>query len=534
MRILAAALVFAAGAVWASAPLGAPRQHELRFAISSDPKSFDPLQVAESNGELIRYLTGGVLVRIDRYTGRLEPELAESWSLSDGGRAIAFRLRGDLRFSDGAPLTSADIARTMREALDPTAASPAGDAFLSASGPPRIEIRSGRDIEIRYKEPKPGLDRLFDQLAIAPRERGARLPASAGAYFVGEYRPGAEIVLRKNPWYWKHDANGARLPYFDSIRIDIEGNRDIELSRFERGEVALVSGLDPDRFERLAKTRPGSAHDLGPSLDSEFLWLNMAPAPGLAPWKRKWFQSTAFRHAVSGAIHREDIVRIVYKGHAHSAAGPISTANRLWFNAALKPLAYSSAAIQPLLAAGFHLSGGVLKDPEGHDVEFSLITNAGNRERERMAALIQSDLSRIGIRMNIVTLDFPSLIERIAKTGAYEACLLGFANVAEDPMEEMNVWLSSGAQHAWWPRQKTPATPWEARIDELEMEQASTGSAAKRKQALDEMQRIVAAEEPIIYLVNPDYLYAASPALKGLRPAALPPQLFWNIEWLRF
>ena len=82
-----------------------------------------------------------------------------------------------------------------------------------------------------------------------------------------------------------------------------------------------------------------------------------------------------------------------------------------------------------------------------------------------MAALIQADLSKIGIRVNIVTLELAALIERLSRTSQYEACLLGFTNMAEDPNDQMNVWLSSGPQHAWWPAQKSPATEWEARVD---------------------------------------------------------------------
>jgi peptide/nickel transport system substrate-binding protein len=532
-RVIVAALMtaFAAGA--SDVPSN-PGGRELRFSIPGDPRSFDPLHAAlESSGELIRYLTGGVLMRVDRATDGAMPELAESWRMLDGGRAIAFRLREGLRFSDGSPLTTADVARTLTSALDPKEASPTGDTFQSAGGAPKIEVRSPRDIVIRYAAVKPGLDRLFDQLAIAPKDRAARLPATSGSYFVAEYKPGSAIILRRNPWYWKHDGSGARLPYFDSIRIDIQGNRDIELARFERGEIDLIAGLDPETFDRLAKAKPGMAHDVGASLDSEFLWFNQAPSASVPEWKRKWFASAAFRRAISASIHREDLIRIAYKGHAHAAAGPVSTANRFWFNARLKPLAYNASAAQALLAAGFTLRNGVLRDASGHAVEFSLITNAGNREREKMAALIQSDLSRIGVRVNIVTLDFGSLIERIAKTGAYEACLLGFANVDEDPIEEMNVWLSSGAHHAWWPLEKSPATAWEARIDQLEMAQASESSRALRKKALDEMQEIVSAQQPIVYLVNPDYLYAISPAVKGVKPGITPPQLLWNVEWLR-
>src|SRR5579862_3287801 len=108
------------------------------------------------------------------------------------------------------------------------------------------------------------------------------------------------------------------------------------------------------------------------------------------------------------------------------------------------------------------MKGGVLRDRQGHPVEFAVITNAGNLAREKMAAMIQQDLAAIGIKLNVVTLDFASLIERLTKTYAYEACLLGLSNVDLDPNLQMNVWLSSASNHQWNPNQKAPATPWEA------------------------------------------------------------------------
>ncbi len=100
-------------------------------------------------------------------------------------------------------------------------------------------------------------------------------------------------------------------------------------------------------------------------------------------------------------------------------------------------------------------------------------------------------------------------------------------------MEALNVWMSSGGHHAWWLREKAPATPWEARIDELEKIQASSGSRDVRKKAFDEVQLIAEQQEPIIYLVNPDSLCAIAPRVKGAQPSATPPQIWWNVEWLR-
>ena len=127
----------------------------------------------------------------------------------------------------------------------------------------------------------------------------------------------------------------------------------------------------------------------------------------------------------------------------------------------------------------------VLCDREGHPVEFSLITNSGNKARERMSAMIQQDLAAIGIKMNLVTLDFRSLIERISQNLRYEACLLGLTNYDLDPNSQMNVWLSSASNHQWYPNQPKPATAWEAEVDRLMQAQASTVAREKRKEYFD-------------------------------------------------
>ena len=504
--------------------------------MAGDPaKTFDALQVSDEPSEVIRYLTGGVLVRMNHVN---RPTAARrswptSWKLADGGRAMRFHLRTGLQILRWRGSHADDVARTLNTALDPKRASPAGDTFRSAQGDPEVLVASPLEITIRYPQPKPGLDRLFDTLSIVPAS-AARLPASAGPFFISEYRPGDYVRLARNPNYWKRDAAGRRMPYLDSIHIDIQPNHEIELTRFLRGEIQLINKMQPEGFDRVAKEMPAAARNLGASLDSEFLWFNQADSSAVPEWKRKWFASVVFRQAISASIRRDDLARIVYRGHAHAAAGPFSPSNRFWFNASLKPLRFDpQTALRSLAGEGFVLRDGILRDRDAHAVEFSVITNSGNRAREAMAAVIQEDLKKIGVQVNIVTLDFSSLIGRIAKTSQYEACLLGFSNVEIDPIEQMNIWLSSGPQHQWRPLQKTPATPWEAQIDKLELLQASEPSRELRKKAFDEVQRIVVEQAPFIYLVNPDYLTAISPSLRGVQAVTAPPQILWNVESLR-
>ena len=508
-------------------------QNQLRFCIGAQPTTFDPLQVADAPSETVRYLTGGVLVRLDRGSQQLIPELATSWTINRTGNAITFVLRENVRFSDGTPFDARDVAYTMERLMDPNLHSPTGDAFRSSNGKVATKIDGKYRITITFPAPVVGLDQLFDQVAILSSQSPHKEMAVLGPYYVAENKAGAYLLLKKNTNYWKHDATGRQLPYIDSIRLDIQQNRDVELLRLVRGEIEFINSLTGQQFDQLKSKAPQMVFDAGVSLDSEQMWFNQVVAAPLPGYKKAWFASTRFRRAISAAIHRDDLARVVFHGHAQPAVSLVSPANKFWFNSRLQPHSFDSkAALQWLAQDGFHLDNGVLRDSSGHEVEFSLITNAGNKERELMAAMIQQDLSAIGVRLNVVTLDFPSLIERISHSYNYEACLLGFVNDELDPNAQMTVWLSSADNHQWNPNQKSPATEWEAEIDRLMREQASTLDMKKRKQAVDRVQEIVWEQEPFIYLVNKHAMSAVSPNLHNARPAVLRPQVYWNIDEL--
>ena len=507
---------------------------ELRFCLRSDPKTFDPLLVEDDNSEAVRYLTGGVLIRVHRLKQELMPELASSWKIDNQGRRITFRLRHDVKFSDGTPFSSADVAYTMTHLMDPALHSPTADPFRSSAAPPQIATASDDTVSITFAAPVAGLERLFDQVAILSSRSPQKIKAVLGPFYVAEYSPGVEVVLKRNPHYWKVDAKGRPLPYLDRIRLQIQQNRDLELVKFRRGEVDLIPSVDADMFDRIQKEAPSSAVDAGVSLDAEMFWFNQLPTAPLPAYKRAWFASKEFRRAISEAINREDICKVVYKGHARPAEGPVSPANHFWFNRELKPHPHDPvSAKRRFEQAGFRLRGEALYDPEGRPVEFSVITNAGNRARERIAALIQQDLKQIGIRLNVVTLDFPSFIERITQSFRYEASLGGLNNIDLDPNGEMNVWLSTAANHQWNPNQKTPATEWEAEIDKLMRAQAAEPRADVRKRLFDRVQQIVWEQAPFLYLVNKNSLMAFSPRLQNVAPASLNPEAYWNVDVLQ-
>ncbi len=510
---------------------------ELRFTLRADPKTFNPLLVVDEPSEQIRYLTGGFLVRMNRLTQQLEPELATTWKVSEAGRRIDFDLRPGVLFSDGASFSCHDVVFTFQQLMDPALHSPLGDIFRPTPGPFHAHCTTNKftddSVTLRFAAPIAALAWQFDQVAILSAKSSGKDPAVLGPFWLAENRPGSYILLRKNRRYWKKDDKGAQLPYLDSIRLDVQQNRDTELLRFRRGELDLIPKIDPELFDRLSKEFPEAVVDAGPSLDWELVILNQSPQSPLPEYKKNWFRSTDFRRAISDAINREDLCRIVYRGHARPAGGPVSPANRFWLNGAVKPHDYSvQSALRRLETAGFRKQGTTLLDRDGHLVEFSIITNAGSKLHERMMSLMQQDLAKLGIKLNTVTLDFSSLIERISRTFNYEACLMAFANIGLDPNEQMNVWLSSAANHQWNPNQNTPASTWEAEIDKLMKAQNSALDNNKRKVAFDRVQQIVSEQAPFIYLVYPNSLSAISRRVQNVHPASLSPQLFWNADRL--
>ena len=508
---------------------------ELKFFLRSEPKTFNPALVADDSSEAIRYLTGGVLLRLNRQTQAVEPELAVAWNVSRDGRTISFQLRQGVRFSDGTPFSASDVKYTMDQLMDPVLHSPTGDAFRSSEGTVRSSISAADRIAITFPSPVAGVERLFDQVAIVSAHSPKKEMAALGPFYVADYKPGTYVYLRRNPNYWKHDDAGHPLPYLDAVKLEIQANRDIEILKFSRNEIHLINSMDADYFDRLSKSAPGKVRDAGPSLDSEQVWFNQVPTAPIPAYKLAWFKSRNFRRAISAAINRDDLCRVVYGGHASPAIGPVSPANKFWFNTQLQAVSFNqNQALQLLREDGFQFPGGKLRDRAGHSVEFSIVTNAGNRARERMATMIQSDLRAIGITVNVVTLDFPSLIQRISEDFNYEAALLGLVNVELDPNAQMNVWLSSSDEHQWNPKQATPATPWEAEIDRLMRAQAASMGDKTRKRYFDQVQQIVADQAPFIYLVNKDSMVGVSPLLQGVSPVALRPQTYWNIERIRF
>jgi peptide/nickel transport system substrate-binding protein len=530
----------------------------LVVALRSEPKTLNPvLAVDDPSRDVIRCLTAD-LIHISRESLKTEPELAKSWNVSRDGKQYTLHLRHGLHFSDGQPFSADDVIFTFQVYLDEKVHSPQRDLLIVGGEPIAAEKVDNDTVRFELAKPYAAAERLFDGLAILPRhllENSYRegnfsqvwnlsTPpdhlAGLGPFRMKEYVPGQRIVLEKNPYYWKEDRSGSRLPYLDELDFLVVPSEDAQVIRFQAGDTDILSRFGAENFSVLEKQQAAKSyrlHDLGAGLEYNFLFFNLndlasKSLPEIAR-KQFWFQDVRFRQAISSAMDRAGIVRLVYNGRATPLWSQVTPGNKLWMDDALpRPARSLDHARQLLRSAGFSWKNdGSLVDARGARVEFSILTSSSNSQRTKMAAIIQDDLSQLGMNVHVVPLEFRSMVDRLLNTFDYEAAIMGLVSGDADPTADMNVWISSGETHLWDLRGK-PATPWESEMDRLMEQQETTLDYAQRKRMYDRVQEIVADDLPVICLVSPNILVGSKDRVGNFRPAILNPYALWNVEQL--
>ncbi|MFZ0332963.1 MAG: ABC transporter substrate-binding protein [Candidatus Acidiferrales bacterium] len=531
----------------------------ITVAVRSDPKTLNPvLAVDEATREIIDCMNAD-LIHINRETQQTEAALAKSWSVSHDGMTYTLHLRRGVRFSDGQPFTADDVVFSFQLYLDEKIHSSQRDLLVIGGKPIFVEKIDDYTVRFQLAQPYAAAERIFDGLAILPKHLlesayksgtfaqswGVSMPpsqfAGLGPFRLKEYVPGQHIVLERNPYYWKADRQGHRLPYIDELVFLFVPSEDAQVIRFQAGDTDLLSRFSAENFAVLQREQAAKGYkleDMGPGLEYNFLFFNLNDLTGKnlpqIAQKQAWFQDLRFRQAISAAIDREGIVRLVYNGRATPLWSQVTPGNKMWVDASLAHPSQSLDHARELLkSAGFSWnSAGSLMDSHGQPVEFSILTSSSNAERMKMATLIQADLTQLGMNVHVVSLDFGAMVDRLLNSFDYEAAMMGLASGDADPTSEMNVWLSSGGTHLWDLTESKPATPWEAQMDQLMNEQLITLNYARRKHLYDQVQEIVAQDLPVICLASPHILIGAKDRIGNFHPAILAPYALWNVEEL--
>lgn len=530
-------------------------QQRLVATYRTEPGTFNRLVSPQATEELIARLTHATLVRLNRTTRVIEPRLARSWTTSPDGLVWTLTLIDGARFSDGVALTSADVVFTFRAVYDARVNSPMAAGLKVDGQPLTVRALDARTVVLTFPAAHgPGLA-MLDSLPILPAHKLqgvldagtfgdawtlATPPADIvglGPFALHEYVRGQRLVFRRNPHFWVRDAAGAPLPYLDEIELQIVPDQNAELVRFQSGAADLMT--DQVRPEDIASLRPLERdgrirlHQPGVVVNPNLLWFNLSPS---APARkdRPWLQREELRRAISHAVDRRAFVDTVYLGAAEPIFGPLTPGHGDWLPRDLPRTDFDPARAAALLA-GIGLrdrnGDGMLDDERGRTARWTLITQAGNAIRERSAAVIQEALRKVGLQVDVTPID-GRMVGAAVGRGDYDAVFFGFNFDSFDPGRAQEFWLSSGAFHVWHAGQSSPATRWEAEIDELIRQQSRTTDLAERQRLFHAAQHIFAEHLPAIFFAAPTVTVATSARVQGATPSVLPPPVLWNAEQL--
>jgi peptide/nickel transport system substrate-binding protein len=456
-----------------------------------------------------------------------------------------------------------DVLFTFRALYDERTASRIfRDAMMVGGQPIEVSVIDARRLRLVFPQPVVVPESYLSNLAVLPRHaleadfNAGKLRESwgvssdpqtivtAGAFIVESSAPGERVRLKRNPNYWKRDAAGVQLPYLDALNIEVVSDGNAALARLNQNSLDIYDRIRPTDYASLRNaTGAVRAYDLGPGLVTDYCWFNLnegqsaAGKPFVDPVRQAWFKDVRFRRAVSHAFDRASISGNTLKGLATPLYGFVSPGNRDWAATEVPTIAYDLEKSRALLKVAGYTTRGTAEAPElidaqGNRVEFTLIVPLESEPRKTEAAIIQEDLARLGIRMQVAPIEVGELTRRRTQSYDYEAILFGASISEPDPSSYTNFIFSSSEEHQWHPKQPKPATDWEARMDELAAAQARERDPQKRKALFRDIQLIFAEQLPIIPIVARHVIVAAGTRIGNYRPSAFYPYSLWNADEL--
>ncbi|MBW4577262.1 MAG: ABC transporter substrate-binding protein [Aphanothece sp. CMT-3BRIN-NPC111] len=546
------------------------------FVTPSSPATFNyPLN--QSLFSIFGYIYDGLITQ-NGITAAVEPALAESWEISADKKRIVFTLKDNLKWSDGQPLTVDDVLFTYQDIyLNPKIPTDIKDILRIGNSRafPTIKKLDQRRIEFIIPEPFAPFLRFVGGLPILPAHALRESVYSTGsdgnpkfistwgtdtdpkaiignsAYRIESYIPSERVILRRNPYYWRKDAQGNPQPYIERIVLQIIESTDNQLINFRSGQLDSLD-LPPEGFPLLKREEKRGRFKIyngGPDPSTLFVNFNLNKArnskdqPVVDPIKSRWFNTLAFRQAVAYAIDRNTMKTNIFRGLGDIQNSPVQPQSPYYLSPekGLKVYNYNpEKAKQLLLNAGFKYNPqGKLLDAEGNQVRFTMLVKAEEKSRVDMAILIKQNLSQIGIQADLQVLNFNSILDKL-ENRSWECYVGGFGGGGVDPHSGANIWSSQGRLHQFnqGPQPGSPpikgweVSDWEQEIDRLFIEGARELDETKRKAIYAQFQQIVQEQLPLIYLPNKLSFEAVRDRVQGVKYSTLG-GAFWNLYELK-
>jgi len=527
----------------------------LYLALTASPQSFLFYGSLDNNAYTVIGQTMTGLVELHPATNAIRPGLAESWETSPNGKEVTFHLR-DVKWSDGTPLTADDVIFTFENfIMNKVAKGNSVDRFtiIDTTDGEKKEVKWVKiddrtvkavlpspfgpfymNLTAAYIYPKHKLESKIDKnrpdsvnelwlTNVSPSEIVAN-----GPYRIASYVMDQKVVLERNPYYWRVDRFGNKLPYFDKLEYLIVKDAEVRLAKFMAGEIDFMAVSATDFPTLKQKELAGGpftiymAQPTQPTPSPVHIAFNYdAENPQL----KEIFRNTEFRRAMEYLLDRDRIIDEIYNGLAIPGAGLVLPANKAFYNpkieSIMRPFDPAKAtAILDSLNLKDRNGEGIREFANGKNVEFTLTVQNSPQDYQDVALLFKEEVEKAGIKVNLQILD-STLVGNMFGAGNFEAGVRAFGNQPDLELRKA-IW-QPGTQLYYWhysalDKDKLAAIPsqmldWEKRVYELFDLGSITTDVAKRKAIYDEVQEIYHDVVPVLFVCKGMNLWGASKTL---------------------
>lgn len=501
--------------------------------------TFNPFTVQSLSDTFVQYLWFPQLVQFNAANGQFECYVCVNFQ--QRGLVLDFNIRSGIVWSDGRPFTVEDILYSAELHGNAQVNSRQRTDFVQGGKPLRWTRVDANTVRLTLNTPDAAVLDLADW-PIVPRHiwqpifqnGGAAAvqaaynvntpPAQivgAGPFQIEAYRPGEEMVLRKNPNYWAVDEKGTKLPYLDRIIAKNYSDTNARLAGYIAGQFDFFQPLTIDEVQGVRQAVTGNRLEaelkvnITQSAVTSTMFCNFQ---NVDPFKASLCRNVKFRRALSHLIDRETILRVGLGGLGKVLYGPISSGNTRWYTASTfvegrTQFSYNpERAAQLLRELGFTRKNaqGFLIDGQGRTIKMNALVVSTEALQKVAAPIVIEDMKKAGIDASFTVADNGSVINPALRnfnpdgTRNFDISFTDFGGVF-DPPTRRNLYNLGGVAHLWnlnrtgQPRPDRPES-FEVLLDKLVSDGLSTTDAAQRKAIYDRFQTVAAENLPLIYL----------------------------------
>jgi len=440
------------------------------------------------------------------------PDFARSWQESPDGKTWTFHTQPNAKWSDGKPLTAADVAWTYSTILKfqngPTANSAGYVAHMKSATAPNATT-----VVLTYDRPVANVLSQVQQAPILPEHIWAKYATgngkaltrfsnnapvvSGGPFILEKYTPKQIALFKRNPNFY-----GPR-PHIDGFGLEYFATTDAMVTALKSGQLDGAEDVPPTSVATLK-----AAHFVVPTVPSytfdDFI-INSNPAQQAS---HKELLNPLLRQAFDSAIDRPAIVKTSLLGYGLAGSSIIGPATGHWYNPAIKPTPFDLAKANQLLnQAGYKMGPNGVRIADGHPMSYTVIipSDIANTYGQRSFQIIQTDFSKIGVTLTEKTLDDSAAYDAITANDYknFEISMWDWGPLP-DPDFMLSV-LTCGSWNVWNDTGYCNKT-----YDSMYLAQSAAMNLAKRQQIIYQMQEMAATTRMYLVLDYPDSIEAHS------------------------